>query len=196
MNKLLRQNSKGLVNLVTTLSLALSLGVPLLAIARDLESRRYPLPNHGSLELRVPGSWVHEIRQPPNRLPPTIEFRPKSGSPFQLLITTLWQASDQAQPLSAERVKQLVQNSANSIKPQAVEKTITLKEIIGTAGGGYYFSATDRAPGAGEYKYMTQGMLPVGGLLVTFTVLTNDGQQSVIDDALTALRTAVHNASI
>jgi len=41
---------------------------------------------------------------------------------------------------------------------------------------GYYFSITDRAPSikAGEYKYMTQGGVPVGDLLVMFTIFYNE----------------------
>jgi hypothetical protein len=53
-----------------------------------------------------------------------------------------------------------------------------------------YFSATDRAPKPGEYKFMTQGMLQVGELSVTFTILTNEGQELVIKQALDALKGA------
>jgi hypothetical protein len=39
---------------------------------------------------------------------------------------------------------------------------------------GYYYSLTDRAPGPGEYKYVTQGTLLTGELMVVFTFLHRD----------------------
>ena len=85
-----------------------------------------------------------------------------------------------------------VQQTAQQAQSQAVEAHIEVKELMGTSAKGYYFFATDRAPKPGEYKYMTQGILPVGELVVTFTVLTNDGQMPVVEAALEMLRRAVH----
>jgi hypothetical protein len=57
-------------------------------------------------------------------------------------------------------------------------------------GPGFYFSATDRAPKPDEYKFLTQGVVRVGELSVTFTILTNDGQDAVVKQALDALKSA------
>ena len=40
---------------------------------------------------------------------------------------------------------------------------------------------------------MTQGILRVGGLSVTFTILTNEGQRGVVKQALAALAGAVQH---
>jgi hypothetical protein len=40
---------------------------------------------------------------------------------------------------------------------------------------------------------MTQGIIRVGGLSVTFTILTNAGQASVVKQALAALESAVQD---
>ena len=82
--------------------------------------------------------------------------------------------------------------AAKFIKSQAVEETLKIVELKGSSGRGYYFSATDKAPKPGEYKFMTQGILLVGELTVTFTILTNDNQKDTVNDALTMLRTATH----
>jgi hypothetical protein len=55
---------------------------------------------------------------------------------------------------------------------------------------GFYFAATDRAPKPDEYKFLTQGVVRVGELSVTFTILTNDGQDAVVKQALDALKGA------
>ncbi len=64
--------------------------------------------------------------------------------------------------------------------------------LKGSNSFGYYFTLTDRAPKAGEFKYMTQGALRVGNLMVVFTVLTNDGQSKTVDDALSMMQSAKH----
>ena len=73
---------------------------------------------------------------------------------------------------------------------QAVEKSISIQDLKGPHAEGTYFSATDRAPKPGEFKYMTQGAMSVSGLPVTFTILTNDDSKSPESVALRMLRTA------
>ena len=71
-----------------------------------------------------------------------------------------------------------------------VSPQIKLKEFAGTAGPGFQFFATDAAPGPGEFKYMTRGKLKVGDVSVTFTILTNEGQDAVVRSALAMLKSA------
>jgi hypothetical protein len=87
-----------------------------------------------------------------------------------------------------------VEQLAEEAKPQATESVIEVKELRGTSGSGYYFSATDRAPGPGGFKYMTQGQIRVGGLSLLFTILTNDGQANVVSDGLTVIADAIHRS--
>ena len=161
-------------------------------IAEETSVRRYQLPDHGSIQLNVPTSWKDELRQPPNRLPPTIVFKPSSGPAFGVLMTPIWPAKEGIPSASAEAIRQQVQQAAEHARSQAVEKTLEVLELKGLSGLGYYFSATDRAPKPGEYKYMTQGILKVSGLTVTFTILTNEGQDQVVQEALAMMKTAVH----
>ena len=76
-----------------------------------------------------------------------------------------------------------------------MEGALPIQEFKGTEGRGFYFSATDRAPVPGEYKYLTQGIIRVGEIALAFTVLTNDGQEAVVKAALAVLQTAVHRSS-
>ena len=89
-----------------------------------------------------------------------------------------------------EVIKEFVQKSAEKVKSQSVEKTLQLVEFRGTSGQGYYFFSTDKAPKPDEYKYMTQGTLAVGDLIVTFTILTNGNHEQVAKESLTMLREA------
>jgi hypothetical protein len=154
--------------------------------------RRYPLPDHGFFQMKVPTSWKDELRQPRDRLPPTIVLQPASGDRFQVLITPIWLAGKDVPLPSGEAIRQQVQRAAESAKSQAVEETLKVMELQGSSGRGYYFSATDKAPKPGEYKFMTQGIMRVGELIATFTIHTNDSQKEVVNDALTMLKSAIH----
>jgi hypothetical protein len=177
-------------------TLAMALVVVCSVDAADSAARRFPLPGHGQLELAVPTAWKVEATSPPSDLPPTFHFTAAGDQPFEFLVTPVWAIQGRVPPSDPQTVRAEVQRAAQQAQSQAVESNIEVKELRGTSAQGYYFAATDRAPKPGEYKYITQGILPVGELVVTFTVLTNDGQTAVVEAALQALRQAIHrNAS-
>src|SRR5437773_12185493 len=94
------------------------------AMAQEGNVRRYPLPNHGTIQLQAPASWKDELRQPPNALPPTIAYKPQSGAPFEVLLTPIWPASKNASPAGPDALRKMVQNAADQAKSEAVEKMI------------------------------------------------------------------------
>lgn len=161
--------------------------------AADTAARRYALAEHGSLQLQVPTGWQGELEQDSDRLLPTIAFTPTDGALFGVVLTPIWPTEKDAPNPERTALQRLVEEATEQVRSLAVEKTIEILELEGTAGVGYYFSVTDPAPKPGEYKHMTQGILPVGVLMVPFTIYTNDGQQDVVTDALTMLKTATHS---
>lgn len=154
------------------------------ATADDAAPRSYALPGHGSFQMNVPASWKDSEHRPVPDQPPTLMFDPPSGAPFKVLVTPIWKFRADIELPTVSQVKDKVRHAAELAAPQAIEKEFPLKELKGEAAKGYYFSATDKAPNPGEFKYMSQGMIRVGELVVTFTVLTNDGQEAVVRDAL------------
>jgi hypothetical protein len=178
------------------LSVGLLIGLmAAIAVAQPsgVSERRFRLPDHGYLVVQVPRDWKDQLGQPPNRLPPTIAFGPGSGTPFRVLVTPIWPATKDRLPASRGQIRALVERGAQGAKPQAVERELPILEFKGSSGPGFYFSATDRAPEPGGYKFLTQGALRAGELLVTFTILTNEGQEHVVKQALDALKGAVQD---
>lgn len=163
-----------------------------LASADGPPVRLYELPNLDTLELTLPTGWVDTIDVPPGGTPLTIEFRPAAGPPFEIYLTPQW--SDPAAPsvTDADVLRDAVQDAAERIRPQAVEETLDILRLQGESGVGFHFSATERAPLPGEFPCMTQGGLMVGELTLWFTILTSDGQEAVISDALGMIQSAVH----
>ena len=162
------------------------------AADKGAAARTYALPGHGALQLQVPQSWREVLHQTSNELPPIILFTPTDGKAFKIAVTPLYpHGIGMAQPTLAD-MRKSVEMAVEEARKQAVEKELPIHELKGPSVNGYYFSATDKAPKPGEYKYMTQGFFLAGGLAPTFTILTNDGSENVAAEALAMLRNAVH----
>jgi len=154
--------------------------------------RRFALPHHGSLVMQIPYNWKHRVHQPSDDLPPTITFTPKGKALFEALFTPVWPATDDDPLQSPDRMRALVEQSAQAVSARAVEPQLPIIEFQGNSGHGFYFSATDRSPKPGEHRFMMQGILRVGRLSMTFTVLTQDSRTHVLDQVLDVAKSTMH----
>lgn len=162
------------------------------AASDDPGLRRYELPNRDTLELTLPAGWVDQLVEPEGGGPPTLEVAITEGGPRQVFVTPEWPdptANDLREP---SMLRDTVRDLAAKIKPQAVESFIEVRQLNGANGIGFYFTATDRDPAAGEFKFMNQGALQVGNLTLWFTILANEGEDTVAVQALSMLQAAVH----
>lgn len=164
---------------------------PAKTAAKAPRPRAFPLPQHGNLVLSVPEDWDHEIRQPPDNLPPTIVLTPREGDDFEILITPLWSYKNEPGFNNPQMIKRLISDALARMLPTAVEREVPLVEIQGTSGVGYYFFVTDKAPGQG-YPYGAQAGIGVGDLLLTVTVLCRTKDSEGLRQTLQALRGAAH----
>lgn len=156
------------------------------------DARRYELPNQNSLELAVPPAWDDSVDQPEDGGPPTIALRPREGAPFEVYLTPDWPEPPDGTAPDAETLRETVRVAAERIRGQSVEETLEIRRLQGANGVGFYFVATDRAPQPEEFRFMNQGALQVGDLTVMFTILTNEGQDAVVEQAFAMLKSAVY----
>lgn len=163
------------------------------AFAEATAARDYALGQHGSLRLTVPLSWKDKVSQPPNGLPPTILFMPEQGAAFKVLLTPIWSDRSGAQLPIASDIRKKVEEAAAQAKAQVLDPDVTVLELAGSTGAGFHYAATDRTPNPGEYKRMDQGMLRVGDLLMSFTILSQDAADPANRAALAMLEGAAHS---
>jgi len=190
----MRPVRKGIEQIVLMTLVGIFLGTGNLLAAEQRVVKKYPIPEHGTLELKVPASWKGELHKPQANMPPTMMFNPAKGNDFQVIITVLWGKNGEQGFNSRERVRTLVEKDGQKLFPNAVETKIELQEIRGADHTGYYFTLTDKSPDPGEYRYMTQGAIGVGNLLLTTTILHRVKASESVKDALFALREAKQNA--
>jgi hypothetical protein len=153
--------------------------------------RRYAIPFFGDLVLQVPDAWKGDLRQPPNDLPPIITFSPAAGAPFTILVTAGGKYYFRPPIRDGNDLRKRVETMARRAGQQSVEKTLEIKKLQGDECYGFYFSATSRAPKAGDYKYLTQGIAAVSEVIMAFNILTNKGRESVVEAALAMLRSGL-----
>lgn len=178
----------------TLFLLALSLfATTAAAIAGQNSFKRYPLHAYGEIEFTVPSGWKDEIRQPPDNLPPFIRFTAPGDKSMAMLVTLVWPDRPDIPMPDAKWMKAKLDEAKNGIRDQAVEKSIPTEKFTGSSGDGYYFTATNSSPEKDGFKYMTHGMLRIGNLLASFTILNNEGSGSLAEEGLTVLQRAVHH---
>lgn len=158
--------------------------------AGPFQDRTLPIPGRGTLVISSPLHWSQQISQPPEKLAPTIRFSNTTGKKFEISISAFWSPTNDSSFNSSAKVRTLVEDTADELEPLLEETDIPILELRGGSGTGYYISATDKNPGPNDYKYLTQGAMGVDDLLLTFTVLTNETDSSVVKDALDMLRSA------
>ena len=161
------------------------------ANAQTTAEKKYPLPGRGTLVVTVPARWVGDLKQDEQTRAPTISYSVAAGKTPQVMMTPIWPARPDTPPITKDLVRQYVETALKPIREQAVEKSIPIVEFAGKSGAGYYFDATDRDPGPGEFKYLRQGMLMLDGIALGFTILTNNRQEPVVRDAMQMLQGAM-----
>jgi hypothetical protein len=154
--------------------------------------RRYELPNRDTLEMTLPAGWDDEIEQPDGGGPPTIVMSIRPDGQRQVFITPEWPDPTAKEVRELAQLRDAIRDAAERVRPESVEHYLEVRQLNGANGIGYYFAATDRDPGPGEFKFMNQGALQVGSLTLWFTILANDGEDTVAVEALAMLQAATH----
>jgi hypothetical protein len=186
----MRMTRKRIESIVVTTLIGIFIGTGNLLAAEQKAIKKYPVPEHGALELNVPTSWKGKVHKPQENMPPTIIFNPAKGNDFQVMISVLWGKTGDQDFNSQEKVRTFVEKDGQKLLPSAAESNLVLQEIKGVNNTGYYFSVTDKAPNPGEYRYMTRGAIGVGNLFLNFSIFHRVKDSQAVRDALSVLREA------
>jgi len=161
----------------------------------NTEITHFPVPDHGEIVFHVPVRWDYTYRSTGIISPPVVTFfrKDKSGEEvFQLNASIFWNDGFQKNILSDENVKTLVQDVGEGLLPFSDETDLELIPLNGKDGQGYFFRLTDSAARPGEYRYLTQGALGVGELLLVFSLFTNEESDQIHNLAIEMVQNASH----
>ena len=187
------------ISLLTSFRILLFLVISPVAVAdyKDgTELTLFPIPEHGEIVFEVPQDWDYTyVAAGLTAKPPVITFftEDESGREvFQLNVSILWDDGFARDILEEESIQQLVRDVGEDILPFSDETELQLERITGQEGLGYIFSLTDSSARPGEYRYLTQGALSVGEVLLVFSLFSNDREGQLRENTLEMIKTALH----
>lgn len=170
-------------------SLCMAFAVPAMA-ERDV---RIGLPDHGALHLKLPDGWQERIQRTKDpKEPPLIEISPEKGADFRIVLSPVWPMTPEDKLPDAAAIRSIMQTGAKAARAEAVEKEIAVKDVRGMQAIGSYFSATDKDPAPGDFLNLTQGLVRVNDILVSFRVFSNGPRAAVLEPALKMVRLMRH----
>jgi hypothetical protein len=157
---------------------------------RATQALDFPIPGHGTLRLAAPTGWQTDSLPLEAPASVTIHITPKTGDAFDVKLTSVWLDAAARSKTTAESRRREMQGAAEELLPHSVEKVATLREITGVESVGCYYSLTDREPGEGEFKYLSQGTVLTGEVLSAFTILYRTPAAAEVPQALRMLAEA------
>ena len=136
---------------------------------------------HHRLVLLVPEAWQPSANTLAEGVV-EIRINPKGSQDFTLLLTALEPESGSAERLDEEGIKRLVTRLGTAMLHGAVETELELRRVEGTAGVGHFYLLTDKQEHlpTGEYRYICQGIMAVGALRLSVTLLTNEPGEELL----------------
>lgn len=151
---------------------------------------KFKIAGQGDLQLMVPKGWQAEFHPSRQDQPPAIIFSPQAGTDFKMVIHPLSELAWDPSFNDRERVRTIIEKEAQRLAPLIQESNLVIKEISGRTGQGYYFLATDKNPGSGDYAYLLRAGLGVGKLLLSVTLVFRDPQGPAVEETLNLLQEA------
>ncbi|MEO8250486.1 MAG: hypothetical protein ABI589_14080 [Burkholderiales bacterium] len=148
------------------------------------------LPSHDSLVLDLPDGWSARVIRPNPDLPPTVAFSGRDSRAFQMRVTPIM-PKDESNRLTPETQRGMLEAMAEMLAAKSGETNVApVQELSAPGRSGYYFSSVDPKPEANGYKYLTQGLMSLGGLNINFLVFAKENPQEAEQRGLEIMRSA------
>ena len=169
------------------LTLALAATLPAAAAAE----LRVAIAGRPDLVLDLPEGWRHQLTRPGADAAPTLLLESPKAGDFRVEIVASASAPGTKPPTAAATAAELrrrVQAEADAEAPKAGEPKPVLLDLDASGKSGYFFSATEKSPGADGYEHLTQGALGIDELRIDFTIRSHGDPKAATDAALQMLR--------
>jgi hypothetical protein len=161
------------------------------SLSDDPSARVFKVGKHAGIALSIPETLEVESQSTDEGVL-SIRVVPREGSLFEILISAVAVPRGAEAMSSPEFTKYLVHTRGTALLETAVETELGMMEVSGTRGVGYFFALTDKREELppDEFKYLCQGVMPLGGIQLSATLLSNSPGNQPIIQLLEMLRTA------
>lgn len=133
----------------------------------------------------LPHGWVVESVQPSSAGVVTVRLTQGSAPDAVILLSVLQPPADSPfNQASRKTVHEVTSVFAEQASAQSIEGTLMVNTFESGHLQGAYFSATDKAPPPGDFKYLSRGTAALDGIVASFTALSNLDATSARDTVL------------
>jgi hypothetical protein len=155
-----------------------------------VEWREQVIPGVCTLRIAAPQGW--EVRMGvPVAGAVDIRIKPPEGARGEILISGMVPKGGPALKSNGD-IKATVRTMGQAMLEGSLEKKVAIEKVSGSGGNGFFYSLTDKRQElpAGEFRFMTQGIMAVGPLRLATTVLGDAAASPARTAAFDLLRTA------
>lgn len=147
--------------------------------ASKLTLREYPVPEHGMLQLNVPEAWNITYYESSERNTPVIIFYPQQEPhDFQLTISPLWDTGFYRNITDPDYIENFVSAVGRDALLYSDQQQLELIPLTGKTGRGFYFQLSDQSAPEHEFRYLLEGAIAVGEILLVFSYFSNLDEDS------------------
>jgi hypothetical protein len=158
----------------------------LLAGLARAEELRVPVRDRDDFVLDLPEKWHSQTRLLTSDQFPEVMILNEDRT-LQIHLLAIWSDPPYKNP-TAEDLRKINKQTIELVRPRAVESEIELHELAAPGLPGCYFSATDRAPAPGGFKYLISGSLGLSELTINFSIATKEQKPDAAITAFAVIR--------
>jgi hypothetical protein len=136
-------------------------------------NKSYSIENHGELKLTIPAGWNVQEEPAAPGIPRTLRLDDPSTK-FEMLISILPPPQGMPDFNSKTKLRAIAEAQGKHLLTTSKETKVTLEEIRNAPGGGFVYTFSDKAPAPGSYEYITGGVVGVGELVLSTTMLMHE----------------------
>ena len=159
----------------------------------DIET--FEIPGQGELKMKVPRVWNYNFTKVDEQTPPLITFYVLDKNEkeiFQLNMSILTNRDYNKDITNLDYIHSLVFEAGTNTLEYSDHDNLMMEKLAGKQGEGFFFDLSDSDAAEEEFKYLTQGALSVGKVLLVFSLFSNDEQGILREALLTSIKSAVH----
>jgi len=144
----------------------------------NYESKTYTIPDSGNLLLHIPQPFKDQFSEPQEDRPASLDLVIPNSKEFSINIA-IYPSPNTENFYDGENLRNLIKKYGNRYLENSIESKVQIKKLSGINRTGYYYVLTDKSMAnqnvpEGKYRYLIQGGIRTGEILVVFVILSKD----------------------
>ncbi|MES0491053.1 MAG: hypothetical protein ABUK01_13730 [Leptospirales bacterium] len=148
----------------------------------NYEPEKYSIPEGGTLLLNIPQPFKAIFKGPEPDRPASLDLAIPNSKEFSINIA-IYPSPNTEIFYDGENLRNLIRKYGTRYLENSVETKLKIQKLTGVNRTGYYYILTDKSVAnqnvpEGKFRYLIQGGIRTGEILVVFVILSKDKKDS------------------